>query len=66
VEQEVKATKKTKTVVEIPAHVDKILKIYPNYAELYVDAKGGVFPKGTKPNLVANAILYQNPYYNKH
>lgn len=50
-------------VKDIPDAVDKLLKCYPNYSALYIDSKGGVFPKGTQPNLVKDAILYQNPYY---
>lgn len=49
--------------VEIPEYVQKILASYPNYPCLYVDAKGGVYPQHTQPNLVSDAILYQNPYY---
>lgn len=49
--------------VEIPEYVQKILASYPNYPCLYIDVKGGVYPKHTQPNLVSDAILYQNPYY---
>ncbi len=48
---------------DIPESVDKLLKSYPNYSALYIDSKGGVFPEGTQPNLVKDAILYQNPHY---
>lgn len=43
--------------------IKKLLRCYFNYAALYVDSKGGVYPEGTQPNLVGDAILYQNPYY---
>lgn len=43
--------------------IKKLLRCYSNYAALYVDSKGGVYPEGTQPNLVGDAILYQNPYY---
>lgn len=49
--------------VEIPENVKKILASYPNYPCLYIDVKGGVYPEHTQPNLVSDAILYQNPYY---
>lgn len=49
--------------VKIPEYVQKILASYPNYPCLYIDAKGGVYPKHTQPNLISGAILYQNPYY---
>lgn len=47
----------------IPVAVDKLLKVYNNYEQLYIDAKGSVYTADTQPNLVGNAILYQNPYY---
>ena len=47
----------------LPKAIDKLLRCYPNYTALYVDSKGGVYPDGTQPNLVEDAILYQNPYY---
>lgn len=49
--------------VEIPAAVKKLLALYPGYPALYVNAKGGVFPKNAQPSLVKDAILYQNPYF---
>ena len=49
--------------VEIPEYVQKILASYPNYPCLYIDTKGGIYPKHTQPNLVSGSILYQNPYY---
>lgn len=50
-------------VVEPSEQIKKLLRCYSNYAALYVDTKGGVYPEGTQPNLVGDAILYQNPYY---
>lgn len=48
---------------DIPAYADKLLKLYSNYAELAIDAKGGVYVGGTKHPTDNNPILYQNPYY---
>lgn len=56
-------SKKDESTVEIPEFVQKILALYPNYSALYVDTKGGAYPSDTQPNLVSDAILYQNPYY---
>lgn len=56
-------TKSQKAKTEIPVAVDKLLKVYNNYEQLYVDAKGSVYTADTQPNLVGDAILYQNPYY---
>ncbi len=50
---------------EVSEAVDAVLKRFPQYEELYVDAVGGVYTKDSQPTLVGGAILYQNPYYNK-
>lgn len=47
----------------IPEYVDAILKKYPSYAKLAVDAQGGVYTEGSQPLSNSAAILYQNPYY---
>lgn len=64
--EEVKNVVSEETVKEkeIPEFVRRILKIYSNYDELYIDAKGGVYTKGTQPSAVGSAILYKNPYFN--
>lgn len=49
----------------IPEYVDAILKKYPNYAKLAVDAQGGVYTEESQHLSKGEAILYQNPYY-KH
>lgn len=51
------------SATELPKYVEKILTGYPNYEELYIDGKGGVYVKGTQQNIVKDAILYKNPYY---
>ena len=67
IEEPTKTTEEPDTApdisVEIPENVKKILASYPNYSCLYIDVKGGVYPEHTQPNLVSDAILYQNPYY---
>ncbi len=60
-ETSVKIEKQEK--VEIPSNVDKILRMYPNYAKLYIDAQGGVYTEDSKHLLKTSAILYQNPYF---
>ena len=47
----------------VPEPTRQLLQKFPNYQELYIDSKGGVYTKDTQPNLVTEAILYQNPYY---
>lgn len=44
----------------IPDNIDKILKMYAGYEELYIDNKGGAYT-----SLYPNAHLYQNPYHKK-
>lgn len=50
-------------IVAVSEHADKILKKYPNYAVLAVDAQGGVYTDGLQHLSKCNAILYRNPYY---
>jgi hypothetical protein len=56
---------KSASIEELPEAVNKILKLFVNEKELYIDKQGGVFYKHTKPALIKNAILYKNPYYHK-
>lgn len=48
---------------EIPSNVDKILRMYPNYAKLFIDSQGGVYTEDSKHLSKTSAILYQNPYF---
>lgn len=50
--------------VVIPDNVIKVLKMYPNYKELWVDTQGGVYTTNCKNVNKNKAVLYQNPYYN--
>lgn len=53
----------TETISEvIPEFADAKLKLYPNYKELYIDNKGGVYT--SKDQSSKDSILYKNPYYN--
>lgn len=51
------------TVTEIPEMADKLLNVFDDYQELYIDTKGGVYTKDSQPNIREGAILYQNPHY---
>lgn len=42
----------------IPDNIDRVLKMYPTYEELYIDNKGGTYTSQHP-----NTNLYQNPYY---
>lgn len=64
--EEVQATEvldTEETVTEIPEMADKLLKVFDDYQELYIDTKGGVYTKDSQPNIREGAILYQNPHY---
>lgn len=50
-----------KDKVDIPGYVDVKLKMYPSYAELFVDNKGGVYT--SKDYKSPESILYKNPYH---
>lgn len=52
----------TETKIDlIPEFADAKLKLYPNYKELYIDNKGGVYI--SKDQSSKDSILYKNPYY---
>lgn len=52
----------TETISDvIPEFADTKLKMYPNYKELYIDNKGGVYT--SKDQSSKDSILYKNPYY---
>lgn len=46
-------------------HIEKILKAFSGYSELYITPKGRVYEKDTKQELLGDAILYKNPFVNK-
>lgn len=56
--------KKPQPSDDIPEDVKAILKCFPNEDALYVSKYGGTFPKDSEPFMVADAILYKNPFYN--
>lgn len=68
------ATPKPKTVVEaaapkenkatpIPEKVDAMMRLYPQYKEIYVTPKGFVHTKDAPKYAIKDAVLYQNKYY---
>lgn len=61
---EVKPEQKTATENDIPANIQRILKVFKNHPELYVSEAGRVFTPDAKPSVRGNAILYKNPFYN--
>ena len=45
--------------------VDQVLKLHPQYEELYVNDKGFAFTKDTSKIMRGNATLYKNKYFKK-
>lgn len=59
-----KSEKGATATKDIPANIQRILKVFKNLPELYVSEAGRVFTPDAKPSLRGNAILYKNPFYN--
>ena len=49
--------------VEIPANVEKLMRLYPQYKSFYATSTGFVHPIGAPQYLVKTATLYENKYY---
>lgn len=47
------------------AHVLDLLKKFPSYPSLYIDAHGGTFSPDTPAAIRGEAVLYENPFYNE-
>lgn len=47
------------------AHVLELLKKFPGYPSLYIDAHGGTFSPDTPAAIRGKAVLYENPFYNR-
>ena len=47
------------------AHVLGLLKKYPAYPSLYIDAHGGTFSPNTAAAIRGKAVLYRNPFYHE-
>jgi len=61
--KEVKKAAPERPSTDIPDYADKILRTFPNYAQLYIDFSGGTFTVDTPPAFRSTATLYHNPYY---
>lgn len=57
------AENEEKSAKEIPDYADKILKLYPNYKKLWIDAHGGIYTSECKNVSKDKAVLYENPYF---
>lgn len=47
------------------AHVLELLKKFPGYSSLYIDAHGGTFSPDTPAAIRGKTVLYENPFYNR-
>lgn len=47
------------------APVLELLKKFPAYPSLYIDAHGGTFSPDTPESIRGGAALYENPFYNQ-
>lgn len=48
----------------VPANVEKLMQLYPQYEQIYVTKDGFVHPVGAPKYMVADATLYKNKYFN--
>lgn len=58
-----KTTAKAETAVEIPKHVDELLKHYPHLKKAWVTKEGFVHQEDSPKYLIEGAVLYDNKYY---
>ena len=56
---------KTDENKEISRHVDKLMRLYPQYEELWITPHGFVHPSGAPNHVLKGATLYKNKYYKK-
>lgn len=61
---EQKAEEQKVPEADVPANVEKLMQLYPQYEQIYVTKDGFVHPVGAPQYLVADATLYKNKYYN--
>ena len=48
---------------KVPDEVDKLMKLYPQYEEIYVTPQGFVHTKDAAEYMLKGAVLYKNKYY---
>ncbi len=56
---------KTNENKEIPHYADKLMRLYPQYEELWITPHGFVHPAGAPRHVLKGATLYKNKYYKK-
>lgn len=63
IEEETKVEEPVAEEKEIPANVEKLMKLNPQYETFYVTATGFVHPVDAPEYLIKNATLYKNKYF---
>lgn len=63
--EEVKVDAVAEATSEIPRNVIGLMKLYPQYEEMWVTANGFVHPKNAPSYCTKGAKLYKNKFYNK-
>lgn len=58
-------TEFTITEDEVPDYARRIMKLYPEMPEMYINRFDGVFTVNSKPSERGDAILFKNIYYKK-
>lgn len=50
---------------KIPPRVAEVMRLYPQYEELWITSRGFVHPVGAPKYLLKDATLYKNKFFNK-
>lgn len=62
---EEETAKEIETPDEISEKIVAIMRLYPQYEEMWITPRGFVHPVGTPQRLLKDAKLYKNKFYNK-
>lgn len=60
---ETEAAVQKESVKAVPENVEKLMRLYPQYDEIYVTPNGFVHPKNAPKYVIKDAALYKNKYY---
>ena len=63
--EETPSQKETEKEEKIPQNVLRLMKMYPQYEEMYITPQGFVHPAGTPEYARKGAKLYKNKFFNK-
>ena len=64
-EVQIQAPAKEIKTDDLPAKVVELMRLYPQYEEMWITPRGFVHPAGSPEYLVKDATLYKNKFYNK-